>query len=279
MTVSNSKPGVSNTDIVLADLIEEIMNQQRRGEPVRLEVYASKYPDHIQQLQELFPALQALADLSQSACPAGSSKARAAGDSATQQVPELRGGILGDFRIIREIGRGGMGIVYEAEQITLGRRVALKILPLMGTLDEKQLQRFKNESRAAASLDHPNIVDVYSVGCERGVQYYAMRFVEGRTLAQVIGELRQASGIGAARQEGVAVAISQLTTDLCSGRLAAEEASACESCPSQESPATDSGDDRHPAPAAGSDCHRAIPSHDTILPLGGPSGRPGGRGA
>jgi serine/threonine protein kinase len=76
---------------------------------------------------------------------------------------------LGDFRLIREIGRGGMGVVYEAEQISLARRVALKILPFAGMLDPRQLQRFQNEARAAASLHHTNIVPVFSVGCERGV--------------------------------------------------------------------------------------------------------------
>src|SRR5260370_24410990 len=100
---------------------------------------------------------------------------------------------LGDYQIIREIGRGGMGVVYEATQLSLGRRVALKVLPLAGALDAKQLQRFKNEAHAAAHLQHQNIVPVYFVGCERGVHFYAMQFVEGQTLAALIHELRQAS--------------------------------------------------------------------------------------
>src|SRR5262249_19666164 len=83
---------------------------------------------------------------------------------------------LGDFRIVREVGRGGMGIVYEAEQLSLGRRVALKVLPFAATMDPRHLQRFQNEARAAASLEHPHIVPVYGVGCERGVHYYAMKF-------------------------------------------------------------------------------------------------------
>ena len=77
-------------------------------------------------------------------------------------------GTLGDFRLIREVGRGGMGIVYEAEQVSLGRQVALKVLPFAATMDPRQLQRFQNEARAAASLEHPHIVPVYGVGCERG---------------------------------------------------------------------------------------------------------------
>lgn len=97
---------------------------------------------------------------------------------------------LGDFRILREIGRGGMGVVYEAEQLSLGRRIALKVLPFAWTLDSRQLQRFKNEARAAAHLHHSHIVPIYSVGCERGVHFYAMQYIEGRTLADVIRELR-----------------------------------------------------------------------------------------
>jgi hypothetical protein len=99
---------------------------------------------------------------------------------------------LGDFRIVREVGRGGMGVVYEAEQLSLGRRVALKVLPFAAVLDDRQLRRFKHEAQAAAFLHHTNIVPVYSVGAERGVHYYAMEFVEGQTLAAVIEELREA---------------------------------------------------------------------------------------
>src|SRR5438094_2240971 len=108
------------------------------------------------------------------------------------QAPEL--GQLGDYQLIREVGRGGMGIVYEAHQISLNRRVALKILPFAAALDPKQLQRFKNEAQAAAQLHHNFIVPVYAVGYERGIHYYAMQFIEGQSLAAMIRELRQISG-------------------------------------------------------------------------------------
>ena len=98
---------------------------------------------------------------------------------------------LGDFRILREVGRGGMGVVYEAEQISLGRRVALKVLPFAAALDARHLQRFKNEAQAAAHLHHSNIVPVFAVGCDRGVHYYAMQFIDGQTLADVIRQMRQ----------------------------------------------------------------------------------------
>ena len=83
-----------------------------------------------------------------------------------------------------------MGVVYEAEQISLGRRVALKVLPFAAALDARQLQRFKNEAQAAACLHHTNIVPVFGVGCERGVHYYAMQYIEGQTLAAIIRNLR-----------------------------------------------------------------------------------------
>jgi serine/threonine protein kinase len=103
--------------------------------------------------------------------------------------------LLGDFRILREIGRGGMGVVYEADQISLGRRVALKVLPFASTLDAKQLQRFQNEARAAASLEHPHIVPVHGIGCERGVHYYAMKFIDGQSLAAIVDVLRREARI------------------------------------------------------------------------------------
>ncbi len=105
-------------------------------------------------------------------------------------------GRLGDFQLVCEIGRGGMGVVYEAEQISLGRRVALKVLPFAAALDARQLQRFKNEAQAAASLHHMNIVPVFGVGCERGVHYYAMQYIEGQTLAAIIKNLRRGKDCG-----------------------------------------------------------------------------------
>ena len=110
---------------------------------------------------------------------------------------------LGDYRIIREVGRGGMGIVYEAEQLSLRRRVALKVLPFASALDPRQLQRFHNEALAAASLHHEHIIPVFAVGSERGVHFYAMQFIDGCTLADVITELAASvQGSGFSVQKG-----------------------------------------------------------------------------
>jgi eukaryotic-like serine/threonine-protein kinase len=120
---------------------------------------------------------------------------------------EFRAEPLGDFQILKEIGRGGMGVVYEAMQLSLGRRVALKVLPFAAAMDAKQLTRFRTESHAAAQLHHTNIVPVYAVGCERGTHFYAMQFIDGKPLDEYIRELSatpettsQASGIEAHRE-------------------------------------------------------------------------------
>ncbi len=121
---------------------------------------------------------------------AGHNLSRSAGQGPSDGTDLLFSGVpLGDFRLIREVGRGGMGIVYEAEQLSLGRRVALKVLPFAATMDPKQLQRFHNEAKAAAGLHHEHIVPVYGVGCERGVHYYAMQLIDGSSLARLIPTL------------------------------------------------------------------------------------------
>jgi serine/threonine protein kinase len=112
----------------------------------------------------------------------------------------INGTPLGDFRLIREIGRGGMGVVYEATQLSLGRSVAVKVLPMAAALDPRRLQRFRNEAQAAAGLHHTNIVPVYAVGCERSTHFYAMQLIEGRSLSEVIRELRAADAAGGGRR-------------------------------------------------------------------------------
>src|SRR5262245_4736262 len=103
---------------------------------------------------------------------------------------------LGDFRIVREVGRGGMGVVYEAEQLSLRRKVALKVLRYGGPADSEALQRFQREAETVGALHHSNIVPIHAFGCERGVHYYAMQFIEGRSLAAVLDEKRSSANAG-----------------------------------------------------------------------------------
>jgi serine/threonine protein kinase/WD40 repeat protein len=163
-------------DEALAELVDELAARLQVGEVIDIAALARAHPEHADRLAPLLPALRALAELG----PAPAANNRAAPAA-----------VLGDFRIVREIGRGGMGIVYEAQQLSLGgRRVALKVLPFAGMFDPRHLLRFQNEARAAACLHHPHIVPVYAVGCDRGVHYYAMQFIDGQTLASAIEGLQ-----------------------------------------------------------------------------------------
>jgi formylglycine-generating enzyme required for sulfatase activity len=98
---------------------------------------------------------------------------------------------LGDFRLVRPIGRGGMGVVWEAEQKSLGRRVALKILPRAGVFDAERLARFRREIEATAQLDHPHIIAIHACGEIDGLPFYAMPLLAGRPLDRALAEMRE----------------------------------------------------------------------------------------
>jgi WD40 repeat protein len=178
----------SEADPVLDNLLDEFAHKLQAGERVDPETFAQDHPERAHELRRVLPAIQVLAELA-SAEPGAAGSGKCCGLGG-----DLADGRLGDFRILREIGRGGMGVVYEAEQLSLGRRVALKVLPLGVALDARQIQRFTNEAQAAAHLHHTHIVPVFAVGHERGVHYYAMQLIEGRTVAALIAELRQQAG-------------------------------------------------------------------------------------
>lgn len=171
---------------VLCELVDQITNQLQAGESIDLDIISHDYPHYIEQLRQVLPSLELFADLRVATKkPILVETARDESDAVSKQ--------LGDYEIIREVGRGGMGVVYEATHRSLGRRAALKVLPFAAMLDPRQIQRFKNEAQAVAQLDHPNIVDVFGVGCDRGVHFYAMRFIDGRPLSELITGLRKSS--------------------------------------------------------------------------------------
>jgi pentatricopeptide repeat protein len=203
-------PEIAGTESLVAEVVDEFMGRLRRGEHPEVEDYARRHPRIAALLRHVLPALEVIG----TSAP-GRSAGRAAGLAEIE--PE---GSLGDYRIVRELGRGGMGIVYQAVQISLGREVALKVLPFAAALDLRQLQRFKNEAQAAAHLHHTNIVPVYGVGCERGVHYYAMQYIEGQTMAAVIAELRRLAGLDPEDRDEPVGAAAELTRELASGRWA-----------------------------------------------------------
>ena len=168
----------------LTDLLDGYLRRLEQGLPPPREDLLQANPDLAGPLGAYFDSLDELHDLAVGFQP----PAAVNGEDPPPAEDQRR---LGDFRLLREIGRGGMGVVYEAEQISLGRRVALKVLPFAAVLDSRQIARFKHEAEAAAQLDHPHIVSVYAVGVERGVHYYAMQFIDGQPLDRALVELRE----------------------------------------------------------------------------------------
>src|SRR5262245_2285236 len=184
-------------------LAEEFAELYRRGERPSVQEYADRFPHLAEEIRELLPAMVEIEQ----------AKGEMA-DEAAPPVPALAQ--LGDFHILREVGHGGMGVVYEAEQVSLGRRVALKVLTQKTVRDAKQRARFEREAKAAARLHHTNIVPVYGVGEHEGTPYYVMQFIQGLGLDEVIMELsRMASG-------GTGPAAPTSTRRSLSARLAAE---------------------------------------------------------
>jgi WD40 repeat protein/serine/threonine protein kinase len=170
---------------LLNRLAEEFVERYRRGERPTPSEYIRQHPELADEIRELFPALVMM---EQAATPGGNGNVtglRTALDEG--RTPQ----ILGDYLILRQLGRGGMGVVYEAVQQSLGRHVALKVLPLHGAASDTVRERFQREAKAAARLHHTNIVPVFGVGEHEGVHYYAMQFIPGQGLDQVIKELRR----------------------------------------------------------------------------------------
>jgi serine/threonine protein kinase len=164
----------------LEELAESFLARFRAGERPSLTDVAAAHPDLADQIRELFPAL---IEMEQVGSATGSAPPGAA-------IEEMRSN-LGDYRILREVGRGGMGVVYEAVQESLGRHVALKVFAPWSRADARQIERFRREARAAARLHHTNIVPVFGVGEDDGVRYYAMQFIRGQGLDAILEELRR----------------------------------------------------------------------------------------
>ncbi len=173
----------NDDDRVLVEVLaDEYLERRANGESVTVEDYAAKYPDLAVDIQEVFPALEAIKSLS-------SEWKRTVVDHH-QDGPDLPYQ-LGEYRLERQIGRGGMGIVYEAEHTSLRRQVAVKLLRMFSLNTEKDIQRFHQEAQAAARLHHTNIVPVFDFGEANGLHYIAMQLIQGQGLDVVVDRLRQ----------------------------------------------------------------------------------------
>jgi hypothetical protein len=173
----------------LTNILDQYLIDIENGLPVDAQALALENPDLAQPLKQYLDKLAALYGLA-----AGSRTESQEQECSSEHSPVLTE--LGDYKIIRELGRGGMGTVFEAQQKSLGRLVALKLLSLASTLDPKHVARFYNESRAAGLLSHPHIVPVFSVGTHRGLHYYVMQLIEGQSIEQWIQGQQKASANG-----------------------------------------------------------------------------------
>ena len=164
----------ADAEAVVGQIADEFTERLNRGDSPNVEEYARRHPELADVLRDVLASVQLL---------------RGAADESPGVLP-TEVGTLGDYRLLRVLGRGGMGVVYEAEQRSLGRRVAVKVLPFAATLDAQQRHRFEAEAQTAARLHHTHIVPVHAMGCDQGVHYFVMQFIDGRPLSEVITDLR-----------------------------------------------------------------------------------------
>jgi serine/threonine protein kinase len=170
-------------EVIASDFVEAL----RKGKTPEIESLAEAHPELAAEIQELFPLLTAME---------GWKTYRETTSYEHRSLDILPGGQFGDFRIIREIGRGGMGVVFEAEELNTWRRVAIKVLPFLKSDARRAL--FQREASTASRLWHPHIVPVYSFGEHKGLCYYSMRLVKGVALNWVIDRLSGHEGAVAA---------------------------------------------------------------------------------
>jgi WD40 repeat protein/serine/threonine protein kinase len=252
----------SQGDVLLTRLADEFVARCRRGEQPSLQEYLDQHPELADDIRELFPALVEIEQVKQDRSEVQQSEARKLAEVLPLQQ-------LGDYRILRVIGHGGMGVVYEAEQVSLGRHVALKVLPQALLLDARQKRRFEREARAAAKLHHTNIVPVFGVGEHEGLPYFAMQFIQGLGLDCVIEELRRlhprgfasadtpASAEGAGRAARPEVSAAAVARSLLTGAL--------HPAPNLTAPAPFAAAGNPPEAAAGPPLASASPVSDTSV--------------
>jgi WD40 repeat protein len=184
----------------LREVLVACIEAAEAGRAVDQEAILARYPEFAAELSEFFAGragLEGLAEPLRAAAPAARREAAAGAEPATVGTgggappgpsPGTRVRYFGDYELLEEIGRGGMGVVYKARQVSLNRIVALKMILAGQLADEADVRRFHAEAQAAAKLDHPGIVPVYEVGQHDGQHYFSMAFIEGESLLRKLTE-------------------------------------------------------------------------------------------
>lgn len=172
----NTAPIYLDEDELFEMVAADFTRRCRAGERPSVEEYVRRYPQIGELLRTLLPTIAAV-----EGAKSRSGHTGGGGRAVIRRMPER----LGDFRLLREIGSGGMGVVYEARQESLERNVAVKVLPPQVLNDERSLRRFELEARLAAQLHHTNIVPVFGVGCDEELHYYVMQLIDGTGLDRI----------------------------------------------------------------------------------------------
>jgi eukaryotic-like serine/threonine-protein kinase len=242
-------PSIENE--LFDEVAESFVQRLRQGEHPPLSEYTAKHPELAEHIRKLFPALVMMEKAGSLEGETPGAAVQAARIDAAR-IPAR----LGEYRILREIGRGGMGIVYEAVQESLGRHVALKVFPFHSLLSPTHLERFQREARAAARLHHTNIVPVFGVGEHERIHYYAMQFILGQGLDEVLREVRRLRGNKLGRSGGADRPPSGLAESVAQSLVSGDFSGS--GLPVNSVPASTA-----PAPP-----HTAVPSHLTSKPEG-----------
>lgn len=166
-------------DEAVVQLAEDFVARYRRGEAPSLKEYVERFPEMATEIESLVDALLFMEKLG--------SKQSGKNKASEDQPPEF----LGEYRILGELGRGGMGVVYEAMQSSLNRKVAIKVLPSSSTQQPLMKERFLREARTAAGLHHSHIVPVHGVGEQNGACYFVMQLIDGISCDRILHQLRQ----------------------------------------------------------------------------------------
>ena len=180
---SNSNSSSANSEL-LEEVVDEFTRRLRAGEHPSIAEYQEKFPTVKSELEDVLASVAMIEQLKPSAGALTSDRGNLEEVSSLQKI--------GVYTIVGELGRGGMGIVFEAIHESLGRRVAIKVMPTPLVNSSKHVQRFEREAQAAAKLHHTNIVSVFGAGEGDGFHYYVMDWVDGRTLSEIVAGLSDA---------------------------------------------------------------------------------------